>query len=141
MSYSASIFRKKRLSTVSREKTFFLLSVLITVLSMTGCMEPKGLIYEHTITPYTLAYGKNRRIADKSCRVRFLQIKDPVYTNFSILYGLEKVRNAMAENNIAQVRYADKEKISVFFGALEWRWLIFYGDSEADPLPKTGEKQ
>ena len=103
------------------------------VLWETGCLKiPKGVIYEHTVSPYILPSGSNRQIAERSCRVRFFQIKDPVYTKLSILYGMDRVRDEMVKNNIAEVRYADEEILSFFFGAFERRWLIFYGNLKRD---------
>lgn len=127
---------------MANKRTAFILAALFPLMFFLGCTAPKGVVYTHVVRPVALPYGSNRKVAERSCRVPYTKIKEPITIfNLSVLTGMDEVRWEMEKKGIRQVRYADLETYSIFFGCFERYYLILYGDDYVDPLKKDQSKE
>ena len=99
------------------------------LLGACGCFSPRGYLYTHTQTPYTLSYEEVARVGATSCRVDITQIKEPISrARISVRWTNRALAEAMEKAGMTEVRYADLQTLSVLNGLYERRRLIFYGE-------------
>lgn len=94
-----------------------------------GCMEPQGLLYTHTVRPYDFKAGTCTRVASKACAVDVTQLKEPLTgASITVIWTDRAVLDARAQVGMTELRYVDLETLSVLNATYRRQRLIFHGE-------------
>ena len=105
------------------------LSTIIVALALgaSACTTPVGLLYTDITMPYVTNMNATP-LGKKKDEHDMKQIKDPIFTGFSVNWDSNAIGDIMTRNKFAKGYFADLQTFSVLLGIFGSQAVVVSGD-------------